>query len=195
MYRIPASKHSQDARASRQHFVGDGLMGTDVAITVDGAPSSASDLASAIFDEIRRLESVFNWFDPGSELRRWSRNESSAGPELAEVAALAQLWKSRTGGAFDPAVGALVALWTHAAKRGRVPSQSEIAETLSSLTNSVAHHNLNGIAKGWIVDRAVEIALAKGALLEPDRQRRGRRVAHRWRSDSGRSRGSEATIR
>ena len=154
----------QDTPTSRPRFVCDGLLGTVVEITVPGAESSASGVAEAVFDEVRRLERVFNWFDGDSELRRWSRGEAAPGEELATVVALAEYWKMRSGGAFDPAAGELVTLWQNAENDGRVPRTSEIAVTMAAMATSVHRHNLNAIAKGWIVDRAVEHVVAEGAV-------------------------------
>ena len=130
---------------------------------MESHPDTAERIALAVFAEIERLEPVFNWFDHDGELRRWSRGETTPGEELAEVAALAELWKRRSGGGFDPAVGSLVALWTRAAEEDRVPSRTEIAETLDAMNSSSDRHSLNAIAKGWIVDQAIRQGLSEGS--------------------------------
>ena len=139
-------------------------MGTAIDVIVDSYPEIAERFALTVFAEIERLERVFNWFDRDSELRRWSRGETKPGKELAEVLALAELWKRRSRKGFDPAAGSLVALWARAVEEGCVPSKTEIAETLGAMNSSVDGHSLNAIAKGWIVDQAVRQGLSEGPV-------------------------------
>ena len=97
-------------------------------------------------------------------------------PELFEVLQASESWHSRTGGAFDPRVEALSRLWAAAARQDRLPDAREVdrakammappawrldpalrtAERLSDCPLS-----LNGIAKGFIVERACDAAMAE----------------------------------
>lgn len=139
----------------RPRFIRNGLLGTVVEVTVDADPGAAGRVASSVFREIERLQRIFNWYDPESELQRCARGETEPGLELAEVDALAETWRVRSGGAFNAAAGALVKLWDEAARAGRVPTAVDIAKTLELMTGKDSRrYNLNAIAKGWIVDRA-----------------------------------------
>ncbi len=137
-------------------------------VTVDATSASAGgEVAGQVFSEISRLQSVFDWFDPTSELWRHHRGEVDAGPELEAVLALAEAWRARTGGAFDAAVGSLVSLWNEAAGRGTRPTDLELARavvTMSHRDPDAPPASLNAIAKGWIVDRAAHLGSGNSAV-------------------------------
>lgn len=130
----------------------------------------AREVDTRVVAEMERLERIFNAFDPDSELSRWKRDDlESPSPEFDEVMGFALDWQSRSRGRFNPLAGVLTARWRQAEIDGAVPS----AEELSSLAASIAEPrcrrvdgriarsgdcddlNLNAIAKGFIVDRAV----------------------------------------
>jgi thiamine biosynthesis lipoprotein len=136
-------------------------------VTVNGVEAHAADALSAgLFAEIERLQGVFNGFDEHSELSRWRRGETVPGPELSEVIASAIAWRRRTRAAFSPAVGGLLDLWDTAQANGKRPTEQQIARVLGeSGQESVESWNLNGIAKGWIVDRAARKAFASVPAL------------------------------
>lgn len=153
--------------AHRHLFRRHGLLGTVIDATVTGAGSAAiaADAAAACFGEIERLQRVFNVFDEHSELRRWRSGETAPGPELTEVNALAAAWRERSGGAFDPAAGALMTLWDTARSNGALPDGDAIAHVIDEMGRGVASDwSLNAIAKGWIVDRAVRHAFRPDAM-------------------------------
>ena len=137
-----------------------GLLGTDIEIqTVAEDRERAEAGQQAAINEIRRLQRVFNVYDPQSELRRNARYGD--GPELTKVLDLADQWRSTSGGAFDPmSVGPLMSLWEAAAVSGTLPSQPEIDAASQSAPARAT--NLNAIAKGWIIDRAADLAEQAG---------------------------------
>ena len=79
--------------------------------------------------EIDRLAAIFSNHDPASEFRRWQAapaGPSKVSPELFELLAASDVWRQRSGGAFDPGVQALSRLWSDAARRNRVPTRAEL---------------------------------------------------------------------
>ena len=112
-----------------------------------------------------------------------SRVNAAQGPiavseELFTVVSRALEIARQTGGAFDPTVRPLVELWGFLWKEHRFPNTNELASTLPRidyrlveldpsrrtigfLTNGVSL-DLNAIAKGYAVDRAVEKLRALG---------------------------------
>jgi len=144
--------------------------------------AEARDAATAAFAEIARLDAVFSDYRPDSELRRLSR-EAAPRPvseELFLVLERAVELAERTEGAFDPAAGAITALWRAAIASGRLPEAAAIAAARDRsgydkvllaranrvVTLSVAdvRLDLGAIAKGFILDRA--LATLRGAGIE-----------------------------
>lgn len=162
------------------------LLGTRVELRVRStSPAAAADAERAALREVQRLEAVFSVFDPTSELRRWrAGDDRAAGPELRHLLAVALRWQARSGGTFNPAVGTLADLWAQAARRDAPPEPGELAERVAAIASppyAVADDDrgdhgrvrrlgdcstvdLNAIAKGHIVDRAVAAALAVGGV-------------------------------
>jgi thiamine biosynthesis lipoprotein len=136
-----------------------GYLGTVVELRIEAVDEDACDsMDLAAIAEIEHLEHIFNLFDPTSEISRWRRGEGDAGPEIRAVLEDAIEWRRRTGGAFDPYVGPFREAWTRAAAERRMPTSDELADAAGR--QDTASVDLNGIAKGWIVDRAVVAAMA-----------------------------------
>ena len=156
---------------------------TLVAEDADGARATSE----ACFALGSELEAVLTTYDPASAT---SRMNASAGggpfpapPALARILADSRRLSRATGGVFDPTVGPLIALWTAAAKTGRLPAAAEIAAAQRRVgieriaigaDGSVALEpgmavNFGGIGKGWALDRMHELLAARGitnALLD-----------------------------
>ena len=160
-------------------FCHDNVMGTSMELTVRaddaGAARRAEDRA---LREIDRLSAIFSNHDPSSEFRRWQAGPlgpSKVSAELFELLAQSDAWRERSGGAFDPRVQALSRLWSDAERLDRLPARAELvaASTRSSRPAwrldaraglaerlSDAPLTLDAIAKGYIVERACNAALA-----------------------------------
>jgi thiamine biosynthesis lipoprotein len=144
-----------------------GLLGTVIEVRVTADPPGTGDRADAVVvAEIERLQAVFNARDDTSLLRRWAAGEHGIVDELAQVLSLAEQWRRRSGGAFDPAVGALHAIWDRAEREDRPPDPAELLGARPPADPADPerrrHVDLSAIAKGWIVDRAV----AAGAAVD-----------------------------
>lgn len=130
------------------HF--EGVLGTSMELQTVGTAEGAALAEESALVEIDRLEAIFSLFREGSELLRWERTHREdvpVSPELAEVLALAESWRERTRGAFDPVMGP---------EPG--PRWTVRGETARRLTPRKA--SLNALAKGYIVDRAAAAAFA-----------------------------------
>lgn len=124
---------------------------------------------------IDALEDVFSIHRDHSELARWRCGAAvEPGPELREVLAHTATWFARGHGAYNPAVGALVARWRAAEADGAEPPAGELAQMAAAIaslpyevrdgaivrTGDCTSLELHAIAKGWIVDRACDVARA-----------------------------------
>src|SRR5687768_15462640 len=92
------------------------VMGTLLRIEVTGAGRDAALAdAEAVLREIERLDRALTTWHPDSPMSVLNRSEVGRPvrpeAELFELLREAAAWSERTGGAFDPAVGALVDAW------------------------------------------------------------------------------------
>ena len=169
-------------RRARLHRVGVTRvqMGTPVTITVvhPDAPVARS-WVERTFDEIERLEAVLSRYRPESPLARLNRNGviRDAPTELREVMHRALGWARTTEGAFDPTVAPLLALYENAAAEEALPPPQAVERAREALGWRAVRVSggaisfgrpgmaltLDGIAKGYVVDRAVATLTAAGA--------------------------------
>ncbi len=128
--------------------------------------------------EIDRMEQIFSLHRPDSALARLNRDGRLEAPplELLSLLSLSGAIHSATGGAFDPTIQPLWALYAERHARGLTPSRTEISETLArtgwtNLRVSPAEISfgrpgmamtLNGIAQGYIADRIADLLRAEG---------------------------------
>ena len=173
-----------------QVSVSDGrpAMGTILEIEIAGREGEISRARlDPLFDEVSRLEAIFTRWSDDSALMRLNaaagQGPRPVPPELARILADCRAWSRLTRGSFDVTVGPLVALWTEAGRRGRLPAPERLAaaralvgqERLTlrpdgrvALAPGMAL-DLDGVAKGWALDRVVERLRAEGvagALLD-----------------------------
>ena len=179
--KTPQSEQTQQIEVVRKSVTG--LMGTESSLTavVIGKPASvAEDAIYAAIDELQRVEFVFSTYRPNTELARL--NQAPVGKivllskETLDLLKLSRKLAGQTDGAFDVTVGPVLRLWAQAAKVGRIPTQAELdqakAQTgwdlIEILDNGArkkvfaASIDLGGIAKGYAIDRAVEVLIQKG---------------------------------
>lgn len=137
---------------------------------------AAESAARAAFARIAALDAMMSDYRPDSELRRLSGNGNRWTPasrELLDVLDRAVAIARSTGGAFDPTVGPLVALWREARKTRQLPDSSALAAGRSKvgwryvsvdrsrsavrLSRAGMQLDLGGIAKGYILQEALSI--------------------------------------
>ena len=138
--------------------------------------------AEAAFDRQHRVDDLMSYHRSDSELARINR-EAYASPvtvdqltfDVLERAVEISQWSD---GAFDITVGPLVDLWNRAADSNTLPTEDELAEAQSKVgwtqlkldpqQRSVAflvegmRIDLGGIAKGYAIDRSVDVLRQRG---------------------------------
>ena len=144
--------------------------------------------AAAAFDRIAALDRMMSDYRDDSELRRLDARPQEwipASEELFAVLTRAVEIADATGGAFDPTVAPVVALWRASRKSGRLPERSnlETARALVGwryveldpsrramrLARIGVRLDLGGIAKGYILQEALRTLREHGVtsvLLE-----------------------------
>ena len=161
-------------------------MGTVVTLSVAAASKDqATEAMAGAWSEMERLIDVFDRHRPGtavSELNRHGRL-SDPGPELLDVLTRAAAVHRLSDGAFDPTVLPLLTLIeTRFERTGRAPESAELRQALELVDFGAVRFDrsgvrlggegrrisLDGIAKGYIVDRggaALKKAGIENALI------------------------------
>lgn len=144
--------------------------------------------AEAAFARIAELDAVMSDYRDDSELRRLEKTPGAwtpVSPDLLEVLAKAVSLARATGGAFDPTVGPVVALWRDARAAGQMPPGPAIEAAREAvgwkhlevdrrrgavrLAKEGMRLDLGGIAKGYILQQALMTLRSEGlsrALIE-----------------------------
>jgi len=139
--------------------------------------SSHKDAARIVYDEFRRLEKIFNSYDPNSEIFQLNNTYNipyKASSDLIDIIEISMDINNQTGGIFDVSCGALYEFWKRViSKKTEIsfPDESSIDEILSlcgneyikvrpddetiTITKRGLKLDLGGIAKGFMVDKAV----------------------------------------
>ena len=158
-------------------------MGMAVRVVLYAPTDSAARRAGhAAFRKMAALESILSSYRDSSELNRLSRRAGTGPVPVSEplftVLRHAQRLARRSGGAFDATAGPLFALWADARRRGVLPDSSARRRaaarvgwrhvTLNERRRTVRLRaegmqlNVGAIAKGFILDRALDTLAAEG---------------------------------
>jgi len=155
------------------------LMGTVVEIVALAPASLPADAAvERAFAEMARIEQLMSPSVAGSDVERLS-GESGPIEVSAETAAVLRLGQEvarASGGAFDLTLGRLKKLWGIETDTPRVPAEDELRQALAgvgpealildgrrvSKRDPALEIDLGGIAKGYAIDRAIELLAQAG---------------------------------
>ncbi len=154
-------------------------MGTYCRIVISSSKTSSKQLAEIIFRELERIYKKYNPKDPQSVISYINSSEGwiDLDEETFVLIDSALKFSDLTNGAFDPALGQLISVWGFDKLDEKVPdtipADTVIKQTLEhsgykrveldpktrriALTNNV-RLDLGGIAKGYALDRAYQIA-------------------------------------
>lgn len=139
----------------------------------------AKGMIDKAFREMARIDSITSTFNKESEVFRLDREGKGViSSDLKRIIERALYISEITQGAFDITVYPLEDLWGFYSGNYRVPSDSEIKETLKRVgyKNVIlkgdslwllnhAKIDLAGIAKGYAVDRAIEVLKKEGVSI------------------------------
>jgi thiamine biosynthesis lipoprotein len=157
-------------------------MGTVIEITLlTEDEETAQKAVLQAFQEIKRIEQLMSPWIVTSDVSRLSRSAGKewikVSPETFEVIQTSQKISGLSEGAFDITIGPLIQLWRKARERGVPPPSEEVKKVLVLvnfrnllirpdgkvfLKKEGMAIDLGGIAKGYAVDRALEILRSLG---------------------------------
>lgn len=146
--------------------------------------SASPDAGKVVYAEIKRLDKVFNFYDPHSLLYRLNNTYNTpfkVSKEFIELLKLSQEVNRVSQGAFDVSYGRLYDFWKELIKKGNIqqlPSKEEIErlKEIGGMQNIEIDEgeqsviikkeglkiDFGGIATGYIVDKAVLRLKEKG---------------------------------
>ena len=161
------------------------VFGTIARITIAGDDADAArGAAGAVLHEFDRLHRELHAWQPGplvdlnAAIARGERTIRTT-PEIAELIVRAQRLEALSDGAFDPAIGRLVALWNfhRDSPGGPLPDASDLSRLVAARprmadlrvegdvvtsANPLVQIDFGGYAKGYALDRAAQILRARG---------------------------------
>ena len=153
--------------------------GVDLQIYSSGA-REGEQVKKALFDEMKRLERLLSYRDSESEVAKINRAAGkkpvAVSPETVEVIREALAYGEISGGAFDPTIAPLLELWGFQEGDYRVPGPEELREAAGAVDYRLVEAeetsvrlarpgmalDLGGIAKGYIVDRGLDLLKRRG---------------------------------
>lgn len=154
----------------------DDVLGTSLDLHIDAPTAQAAAGERAVLAEIARLDAVLSAWRADSELSRFN---ASTGPQdlsrdLRAVLTLCEQWRLRTDGLFSCRLGRLARRWREAQDTGVPPPRDElramaaaaaaaefpVAEGMPVHRPADVVFDVDGLAKGYIIDRALEAARA-----------------------------------
>ncbi|MBI5409117.1 MAG: FAD:protein FMN transferase [Nitrospirae bacterium] len=161
------------------------LMDTFCTITVvSPSREKAEEAIEAGFDEIKKLETLLNYFSPDSEITAVGRAAGikpvRVSKETLEIMQKTVHISKITDGAFDPTIAPVLKLWKFSGRPANpsIPQRDALESALKLVgcekikINSEASEvylnekgmelDLGGIAKGYAADKAVGVIKAKG---------------------------------
>lgn len=162
------------ARAATPSLIWTGqALGARASIRLDHPDADA--IAARVRAEIERLDTIFSLYRTDSALVRLNRDGVLAAPpfELLDCLATAGSVHAGSGGAFDPTVQPLWALWAEAVTAGTRPTSEDIAaiprgwenvafDSAAATLEPGMALTLNGIAQGYIADRIARLLADEG---------------------------------
>lgn len=157
------------------------LMGTLFDVTVSHPNAKEAKIAiEKVFEEIQRIELLTSKFNLKSEVtkinQRAGDNAFAVGNEVYELIRKSIYYSQLTEGAFDITVGAIQDLWDFENEKNVIPSSESLSRLLPlvnfrnvllgkdnhvNLIKSGIKLDLGGVAKGYAVDRGIEILRKK----------------------------------
>jgi thiamine biosynthesis lipoprotein len=152
------------------------LLGTLVVVRVShGCKAAGQAAASAAFAALAEVQSALSFHDPRSELSRLNREAHRVpvvvGEHTAAVLRMALELAAASDGAFDPCVGGRLVQTGHLPRPVATPTPDGAA-TFRDIQIDAADRvrlarplwlDFGGIAKGYAVDRAIDVLQSSGA--------------------------------
>lgn len=154
------------------------MMGTLVELSLTSSHKNLSVIIDSTFNLIKEYEAKFSYYDQTSLLSEVNNSNGERVPidrDFFEILQLAGKYYEKTGGRYDVTISPLTDLW--GGGRTTIPPPDSIEVAMSLVGYDKIEYtedyvklppgmriNLGSIAKGFIIDKAVDYALSKTVL-------------------------------
>lgn len=153
----------------------DGVLGTSFQMQVAGAGRQTQAAVDAALAEVARQQALLSTWDPATPLSAYNagtRAASALPQDITRVLALCEQWRQRSAGAFSCRLGGLAGQWRQAEGEGRLPDRIALRRQARALAGmdvpgdgpldpaAGLRFDVDGLAKGYIIDRALDKARA-----------------------------------
>ncbi len=130
--------------------------------------------------EIKRIDSSMNFYDEKSEISKINNavreKPVKISDDMIEIISLSLAYAGKTSGTFDPTIGVLTDLWNFGKEKMPTESEMEVSlplvdyrfvelnkdENAISFLKDGMKMDFGGVAKGYAVDRAMDILEKEG---------------------------------
>lgn len=170
----PSVKAVKAQDSELQKFTRSNVLGTSFEMGVKSSIDEAKQAQAAALAEIDRLASVFSTYEPSSEVSELNQNGVTNAPskDLVALIRLCEKWQKSLPKSFSCRLGNVIAMWQSFEQQQQRPNRVDIRKTaraaqqsnfsVDDLKAGIANQDFTwdfgGIAKGYILDKAMEVA-------------------------------------
>ncbi|NQY41588.1 MAG: DUF2271 domain-containing protein [Henriciella sp.] len=161
----------------------DFVLGTNLDLIIVSETEAAADKVEAsVMNEIERLNAILSTYDSESEISRLnSVSSASVSTDLFTVLSACEAYREQTKNALSCRIGGLLETWQSGENQGEVPSRAQLRLAAGEIRRAklnmdesaftldrpdLIQFELNALAKGYIIDRAMAAARAADPDLE-----------------------------
>lgn len=164
-----------------KQFVSANVLGTSFEMHIDAPSTEAEQAHALVLAEIKRLEKIFSTYDKRSEISKINAQVQSASDtpsqDLLAVVELCEKWQSALPKSFSCRLGKVIDMWQDYELQQLRPERAKIraqaraaqesdysqADLISGKPNTEFTWSFGGIAKGYILDKAMTVAKASAS--------------------------------
>lgn len=168
VWATPTVAKLQAPQTSHYRFHQDHVLGTSLDVVVAAtSETQARQAFAAVLQEVDRLDQILSVWRGDSEISALNQApQAHVSPELFEVIAACEAWRSQTCGAFDARLGQVLTLWEQQHQIGHL-DQAALSDLLQQIQTShvILDANQRTISKDSAVQFAPD-AYAKGYIID-----------------------------
>jgi len=171
------SSSLQAGQVELHKYVRSNVLGTSFEMSIKAPLAQATQAEAKVLAEIKRLEKIFSTYDESAEISQLNRqghtSKNQLSKDLLAVIHLCELWQQKLPKSFSCRLGNVINMWQSFEKQQQRPSRVDIRakarqaqqseytskDLLAGKHNADFTWDFGGIAKGYILDKAMKVAI------------------------------------